>query len=284
MPLSPRKNGPPPRDRGRGRRSRPPPTRGESRPAAAPRRAAASPRRRGATALRGARPASAAATRARCVRLFDGGTRTLPRTPRGAWGTARTPSPFPLIATFDGSPDSRAGTCHRQAAGAHWSAWRHRWTPSRPPGASLPCPTPRAKLVCVACAHRCKLAEGARGVCLVRKRAGNAILVPWGYAAGVAVDPVEKKPFFHLLPGARALSFGMLGCDLHCSYCQNWFTSQALRDPRAGDSADAGQPRGVGGGGGRAALRDHRLDLQRASDHRRVGARRLRSGAAGRAS
>jgi pyruvate formate lyase activating enzyme len=47
------------------------------------------------------------------------------------------------------------------------------------------------------------------------------------------LDPVEKKPFFHALPGARALSFGMLGCDYHCGYCQNWITSQALRDPDA---------------------------------------------------
>jgi pyruvate formate lyase activating enzyme len=91
------------------------------------------------------------------------------------------------------------------------------------------------KLVCVACAHRCKLADGARGTCMVRSRAGDALLVPWGYAAGVAVDPIEKKPFFHLLPGARALSFGMLGCDMHCAYCQNWVTSQVLRDPEAGD-------------------------------------------------
>jgi pyruvate formate lyase activating enzyme len=50
---------------------------------------------------------------------------------------------------------------------------------------------------------------------------------------GVQCDPVEKKPFFHAYPGALAYSFGMLGCDLHCSYCQNWVTSQALRDPAA---------------------------------------------------
>jgi pyruvate formate lyase activating enzyme len=49
----------------------------------------------------------------------------------------------------------------------------------------------------------------------------------------VQCDPVEKKPFFHAYPGALAYSFGMLGCDLHCSYCQNWVTSQALRDPEA---------------------------------------------------
>jgi len=98
---------------------------------------------------------------------------------------------------------------------------------------------PSGKLVCVACAHRCKLAPGARGVCMVRSRAGDALLVPWGYASGIAVDPVEKKPFFHLLPGARALSFGMLGCDMHCAYCQNWVTSQTLRDPAAGAQARA---------------------------------------------
>ncbi len=89
------------------------------------------------------------------------------------------------------------------------------------------------KLECRACAHRCKLADGKRGACLVRSRDGSALRVPWGYVAGVAVDPIEKKPFFHVRPGCRALSFGMLGCDLHCSYCQNWLTSQSLRDGRA---------------------------------------------------
>jgi pyruvate formate lyase activating enzyme len=57
--------------------------------------------------------------------------------------------------------------------------------------------------------------------------------VPWGYVGGVQCDPIEKKPFFHAHPGALAYSFGMLGCDLHCAYCQNWVTSQALRDPLA---------------------------------------------------
>ncbi len=89
------------------------------------------------------------------------------------------------------------------------------------------------KLECVACAHRCRLAESRRGVCRVRVRKGGELLVPWGYTAGVALDPVEKKPFFHVAPGSLALSFGMLGCDMHCSFCQNWLTSQTLRDPRA---------------------------------------------------
>lgn len=67
----------------------------------------------------------------------------------------------------------------------------------------------------------------------MRQRDGDALLVPWGYVAGAAVDPIEKKPFFHLLPGARALSFGMLGCNFHCSFCQNWTSSQVGRDPQA---------------------------------------------------
>jgi len=91
------------------------------------------------------------------------------------------------------------------------------------------------KVRCVACAHRCLLAEGRRGACRVRFREGAGLRVPWGYTAGVALDPIEKKPFFHVLPGSAALSFGMLGCDMRCPFCQNWFTSQTLRDPRASD-------------------------------------------------
>jgi pyruvate formate lyase activating enzyme len=67
----------------------------------------------------------------------------------------------------------------------------------------------------------------------VRFNRGGKLYVPWGYVGGVQCDPIEKKPFFHAHPGALAFSFGMLGCDLHCSYCQNWVTSQALRDPQA---------------------------------------------------
>jgi pyruvate formate lyase activating enzyme len=70
-------------------------------------------------------------------------------------------------------------------------------------------------------------------VCKVRFNDGGRLMVPWGYVGGVQCDPIEKKPFFHAHPGALAYSFGMLGCDLHCSYCQNWVTSQALRDPNA---------------------------------------------------
>ena len=86
---------------------------------------------------------------------------------------------------------------------------------------------------CYACGHCCPIPEGQPGVCKVRYNLGGTLYVPWGYTAGTQCDPVEKKPFFHAHPGALAYSFGMLGCDLHCSYCQNWVTSQALRDPSA---------------------------------------------------
>ena len=86
---------------------------------------------------------------------------------------------------------------------------------------------------CHACGHDCSIPPGAVGVCKVRYNEGGVLRVPWGYVAGVQCDPIEKKPFFHAWPGGLAYSFGMLGCDLHCAYCQNWVTSQALRDPAA---------------------------------------------------
>jgi pyruvate formate lyase activating enzyme len=74
-------------------------------------------------------------------------------------------------------------------------------------------------LRCVACGHRCLVGPDRRGVCKVRFERDGELLVPWGYVAGLQCDPVEKKPFFHVYPSSDALTFGMLGCDLHCSYC-----------------------------------------------------------------
>jgi pyruvate formate lyase activating enzyme len=89
------------------------------------------------------------------------------------------------------------------------------------------------KLRCLACGHRCVIFDGLDGICRVRFNRGGRLLVPHGYVGALQLDPVEKKPFFHALPGSLAMSFGMLGCDFHCGYCQNWVTSQALRDPNA---------------------------------------------------
>jgi len=92
---------------------------------------------------------------------------------------------------------------------------------------------PEGRVRCFACGHRCLIPPGREGICRVRFNAGGALRVPYGYVGALQLDPVEKKPFFHALPGATALSFGMLGCDYHCGYCQNWLTSQALRDSAA---------------------------------------------------
>jgi pyruvate formate lyase activating enzyme len=97
-------------------------------------------------------------------------------------------------------------------------------------------PVPDGSIRCTACGHRCLIREGRRGICQVRFNQGGELRVPWGYVAALNADPVEKKPFYHFLPGSTALTFGMLGCDFHCGYCQNWLTSQALRDPAADES------------------------------------------------
>ena len=89
------------------------------------------------------------------------------------------------------------------------------------------------RIRCLACGHRCSIQPDRAGVCRVRFNADGELRVPGGYVAGIQVDPIEKKPFYHAYPARDALSFGMLGCDLHCGYCQNWVTSQSLRDDRA---------------------------------------------------
>jgi pyruvate formate lyase activating enzyme len=106
-------------------------------------------------------------------------------------------------------------------------------------------PLDSRRIRCYACGHSCPIFEGQPGVCKVRFNRGGKLYVPWGYAAGAHCDPIEKKPFFHVRPGAAAFSFGMLGCNLHCPFCQNWVTSQALRDPRAVSPPLAASPEGL---------------------------------------
>lgn len=92
---------------------------------------------------------------------------------------------------------------------------------------------PSGKVQCYACGHECKISNGLRGICKVRYQEGGKLYVPKGYVGALQCDPTEKKPFFHVYPGSQTLTFGMLGCDYHCGYCQNWMTSQALRDKSA---------------------------------------------------
>jgi pyruvate formate lyase activating enzyme len=89
------------------------------------------------------------------------------------------------------------------------------------------------RLRCAACAHRCFVRNGESGICRMRFNKGGTLYVPFGYVSGAQCDPIEKKPFFHVRPGSLAYSFGMLGCNFHCGFCQNWVTSQTLRDPQA---------------------------------------------------
>ena len=90
-------------------------------------------------------------------------------------------------------------------------------------------PLDRNRVECFACGHRCPIPSGFPGVCKVRFNRHGKLFAPHGYVNAAFCDPIEKKPFFHALPGTLAMSFGMLGCDLHCGYCQNWVSSQALR-------------------------------------------------------
>jgi pyruvate formate lyase activating enzyme len=85
------------------------------------------------------------------------------------------------------------------------------------------------RVLCEMCPRGCRLVEGQRGVCFVRAcRDGQIVFTSYGRSTGFCVDPIEKKPLFHFLPGTPVLSFGTAGCNLTCKFCQNWETSRAL--------------------------------------------------------
>ena len=82
-------------------------------------------------------------------------------------------------------------------------------------------------IMCMLCRHHCKIKEGKTGVCGVNKNEGNTLeTLVYGYPASIGVDPIEKKPIYHMLPGSKALSFGTVGCNFKCPFCQNWQLSQ----------------------------------------------------------
>jgi pyruvate formate lyase activating enzyme len=94
------------------------------------------------------------------------------------------------------------------------------------------------RVQCDLCPRECKLREGQAGLCFVRARQGGEIvLTTWGRSSGYCVDPIEKKPLFHFLPGTPVLSFGTAGCNLACRFCQNWDISKAREDDVLADSA-----------------------------------------------
>ncbi|WP_286879345.1 AmmeMemoRadiSam system radical SAM enzyme [Methanoculleus sp. UBA413] len=87
---------------------------------------------------------------------------------------------------------------------------------------------------CSLCPHRCTIREGKQGVCGVRiNRSGTLYAATFGKVAAEAVDPIEKKPLFHFLPGTLSYSLGTIGCNFHCEHCQNWHISQQTLEMQA---------------------------------------------------
>ena len=94
------------------------------------------------------------------------------------------------------------------------------------------------RIQCDLCPRECKLHEGQRGLCFVRGRTGDEmVLTTYGRSSGFCLDPIEKKPLNHFLPGTAVLSFGTAGCNLTCKFCQNWDISKARAFDRLQDLA-----------------------------------------------
>ena len=94
------------------------------------------------------------------------------------------------------------------------------------------------RIQCDLCPRDCKLNDGQRGMCFVRQRVGDRmVLTTYGRSSGFCVDPIEKKPLNHFYPGSSVLSFGTAGCNLACKFCQNWDISKAREMDRLTDEA-----------------------------------------------
>lgn len=94
------------------------------------------------------------------------------------------------------------------------------------------------RLQCDLCPRECKLKDGQQGLCFVRARVGEQIiLTTYGRSSGFCVDPIEKKPLNHFLPGTPVLSFGTAGCNLSCDFCQNWDMSKSREIDKLADAA-----------------------------------------------
>ncbi|MCX6573622.1 MAG: AmmeMemoRadiSam system radical SAM enzyme [Candidatus Aminicenantes bacterium] len=101
-------------------------------------------------------------------------------------------------------------------------------------------PAGEGAVVCRLCAHRCVIKPGKQGLCAVREnREGRLVTLVYGEVVAAHVDPIEKKPLFHFLPGSTALSIATPGCNFRCGFCQNWQISQA---PRRRGGGIAGEP------------------------------------------
>jgi pyruvate formate lyase activating enzyme len=104
------------------------------------------------------------------------------------------------------------------------------WTPALAAGADA------RPAQCLLCAQRCRIPAGGRGRCRARyNRGGTLVSLVYGRPAAIHIDPIEKKPFYHFLPGSQAFSLGTAGCPLSCRFCQNWELSQARPEDTATD-------------------------------------------------
>jgi pyruvate formate lyase activating enzyme len=112
---------------------------------------------------------------------------------------------------------------------------------------------PDGRIQCDLCPRECRLHEGQRGFCFVRTRQGDAlVLTTYGRSSGFCVDPIEKKPLNHFLPGTPVLSFGTAGCNLGCRFCQNWDISKSRETDTL---ADAALPESIAATAGRLGCR-----------------------------
>src|SRR5205085_2452321 len=116
----------------------------------------------------------------------------------------------------------------QMVAGLRQSDYPGRWWTMLPDG----------RIECQLCPRFCKLNEGQRGFCFVRQRVSDRIvLTTYGRSSGFCVDPIEKKPLNHFLPGTSVLSFGTAGCNLGCRFCQNWDISKSREIDTLADAA-----------------------------------------------
>ena len=128
-------------------------------------------------------------------------------------------SPRPSAVASDGIPTSQPS-----ASDPAVGRWQHA--------------LPDGRVQCDLCPRACRLREGQRGFCFVRaNHGGRIVLDTYGRSSGFAIDPVEKKPLNHFLPGSRVLSFGTAGCNSACRFCQNWDISRARDWDRVGVQA-----------------------------------------------
>src|SRR5713226_9631002 len=95
------------------------------------------------------------------------------------------------------------------------------------------------RILCTLCPRYCKIGEGQAGFCYIRKNIGGKLYsLGYGESTGFAIDPIEKKPLNHFLPGTGVLSFGTAGCNLACKFCQNWDMSKSREMDTLADSAN----------------------------------------------